>query len=433
MKQLIKGGNVVNPRGLSGTVDILVEDGKIAAIGKDLPAGGVTVIDAAGKLVLPGLVDMHVHLREPGFEYKETIESGTRAAVAGGIAHVACMPNTKPVIDCEAVVAYVLAQAKKAGYAKVHPVAAVTKDMKGKELTEFGALLSAGAAAFSDDGNPVRNDHLMRNALLYAKNFDALILSHCEQLELVDGGVINDGPTAVRLGLRGNTRAAEEVMIAREIILAQANDAKVHICHVSTEGGFDLIRHFKKRGVKVTCETCPHYFSLTDEACDGFNTNARVNPPLRTEADRRAAIAAIADGTVDAIVTDHAPHHIDDKQVEFDQAANGISGLETSLSLCYEYLVENKTISMDALVNLMSVNPAHILGLDAGELRVGGAADITVFDPNARWVVREKELYTKGKNSAWLGRQMHGKVCDCFIDGRHLLKDGVIAKEEPLC
>ncbi len=428
MKQLIYGGNVVNPGGISGHLDVLIEDGVITAIGKDLPREGAECIDASGKYVLPGLVDMHVHLREPGFEYKETILTGTKAAAAGGFAHVACMPNTKPPVDDEAAVQYIKAQAKKAGFAKVYPYAAITKGQKGQEISEFGMLMQSGAVGFTDDGNPVRNDHIMRNALLYAKNFDALLLSHCEQLELVDGGVMNEGFAATLAGLRGNTRAAEEVMIAREIILAKTYDTKVHICHVSTEFGFELVRFGKRSGVKVTCETCPHYFALTDDACIGYDTNTRMNPPLRTEADRKAALNAIADGTVDAIVTDHAPHHIDDKDVEFDQAANGISGLETSLCLGYMHLVQAGVITMEGLIRHMSVNPAKILGIDAGVLKVGGAADVTVFDSETVWTVDIDKLYTKGKNTPWKGQRMTGKVTDTFIDGRRVLKDGAIVE-----
>ncbi len=429
MKQLIFGGNVINPGGVSGYLDVLMEDGKVAAIQKDLPRDGAQCIDASGKYVLPGLVDMHVHLREPGYEYKETILSGTQAAAAGGFAHVACMPNTNPPVDSESVVQYIKSQAKIAGYAKVYPYATITKGQKGKELSEFGMLAQAGAVGFSDDGGPVQNDHIMRNALVYAKNFDVLLLSHCEQLELVDGGVMNEGFASTLAGLRGNTRAAEEVMIAREIILAKTYDAKVHICHVSTAYGFELVRSGKQNGVKVTCETCPHYFALTDDACIGFDTNTRVNPPLRTEADRQAALRAIADKTVDAIVTDHAPHHIDDKDVEFDQAANGISGLETSLSLGYMHLVQTGLIGMQELIRLMSVNPAQILKIDAGVIKAGAAADIAIFDPEMLWTVDAEKLYTKGKNSAWLGQRMTGKVTDMFIDGRQVLKNGQILED----
>ena len=429
MKRLIRGGEVVNPGGRGGRLDVLMQHGRIAAIGENLPQDGAEVFDATDKYVLPGLVDMHVHLREPGFEYKETIASGTRAAVGGGFAHVACMPNTDPPVDNEAIVKYILSKAKQAGYAKVYPIAAITKGLKGKELAEYGMLQAAGAVGFSDDGCPVRNDHVMRNALVYAKSFDALLLSHCEQLDLVDGGVMNEGLTAALAGLCGNTRAAEEVMIAREIILAQTYDTRVHICHVSTAGGLSMIRFAKQNGVNVTCETCPHYFTLTDEACLSYDTNMRVNPPLRTEADRLAVIEAIADGTVDAIVTDHAPHHPDDKQVEFARAANGISGLETSLALGYMMLVQTGKIGMSQLIALMSVKPASVLGINAGIIKPDGAADVTVFDPNVRWIVEADKLYTKGKNSAWLGMEMIGKVSDVFIDGRHVLKDTLIQED----
>ena len=423
MKILIHSGEVVNPGGASGRLDVLLEDGKVIKMAEHIVDDTAQQVDASGKYVFPGLLDMHVHLREPGFEYKETILSGTRAAVAGGFTAVACMPNTAPVIDSEDAVRRIYDRAAKAGYARVYPIAAITKGQKGQELTEMGFLQQAGAVGFSDDGNPVVSDLVMRNAMVYAKNFDALLLSHCENLTLVNGGAMNEGYASTMSGLRGNTRAAEETMIAREIILAQTYAGKVHICHVSTAYGFELVRQAKARGVRVTCETCPHYFTLTDEACMGFDTNTKMNPPLRTEADRQAAIAAIADGTVDAIVTDHAPHHIDDKDVEFDMAANGISGLETSLALGYMYLVQTGAMDVAHWVERMSVLPARILGVDMGVLHEGGRADVTVFDPQKQWTVRAEELQTKGKNTPYLGWELTGKASDVFVDGRHVVRD----------
>lgn len=423
MRILIHSGEVVNPGGASGRLDVLLEDGKVIKMAEHIVDDTAQQVDASGKYVFPGLLDMHVHLREPGFEYKETILSGTRAAVAGGFTAVACMPNTSPVIDSEDAVRRIYDKAAQAGYARVYPIAAITKGQKGQELTEMGFLQQAGAVGFSDDGNPVVSDLVMRNAMVYAKNFDALLLSHCENLPLVNGGAMNEGYASTMSGLRGNTRAAEETMIAREIILAQTYAGKVHICHVSTAYGFELVRQAKARGVQVTCETCPHYFTLTDEACMGFDTNTKMNPPLRTEADRQAAIAAIADGTVDAIVTDHAPHHIDDKDVEFDLAANGISGLETSLALGYMYLVQTGAMDVAHWVERMSVLPARILGVDMGVLHEGGRADVTVFDPQKQWTVRAEELQTKGKNTPYLGWELTGKASDVFVDGRHVVRD----------
>ena len=423
MRILIHSGEVVNPGGASGRLDVLLEDGKVIKMAEHIADDTAQQVDASGKYVFPGLLDMHVHLREPGFEYKETILSGTRAAVAGGFTAVACMPNTSPVIDSEDAVRRIYDRAAQAGYARVYPIAAITKGQKGQELTEMGFLQQAGAVGFSDDGNPVVSDLVMRNAMVYAKNFDALLLSHCENLTLVNGGAMNEGYASTMSGLRGNTRAAEETMIAREIILAQTYAGKVHICHVSTAYGFELVRQAKARGVRVTCETCPHYFTLTDEACMGFDTNTKMNPPLRTEADRQAAIAAIADGTVDAIVTDHAPHHIDDKDVEFDLAANGISGLETSLALGYMYLVQTGAMDVAHWVERMSVLPARILGVDMGVLHEGGRADVTVFDPQKQWTVRAEELQTKGKNTPYLGWELTGKASDVFVDGRHVVRD----------
>ena len=422
MKTLLKNGTVVNNNGMF-KADVLLDGEIISQVGENLTDDQAVVINAEGQYILPGLFDMHVHLREPGFTHKETIETGCKAAIAGGFTGIACMPNTNPVVDNEALVRDIRAKSDRLGYARVYPIAAATKGCKGKEITEYGCLLEAGAVAFSDDGRPVENDLVMRNALLYAKNFDAVICSHCEELSLVNDGAMNEGVIATFLGLRGNTRAAEEVMIAREIILAQTMDARVHICHVSTEYGFELVRQAKARGVRVTCETAPHYFALTDDACSDFDTNTKVNPPLREERDRQATLRAIADGTVDAIASDHAPHHLDDKLTEFDQAANGISGLETMLALSYEHLVKSGLIPMEKLVSLLSSAPSEILRVQENRIEAGARCDVVLFDPNKKWVVDPKLLYTKGKNSAWIGKELVGKVQHVWRDGVHVLAD----------
>ena len=423
MATWIQNGTIVTAEGqLQG--DILIENGVIAQMGQ-VTAPNADVIDAAGKLVLPGLVDMHCHLREPGFEYKEDIVSGSRAAVAGGFTSVACMPNTQPVCDDEGVLAYIRKRAQEVNLAKIYPIAAITKGLEGRELTEMGYLQKAGAVAFSDDGKPVASSLMMRNALLYAKNFDALLISHCEDLELVNNGAMNEGLSATITGLRGNTRAAEETMLAREIILAEAYQTRVHIAHVSTALGVELVRAAKRRGVQVTCETCPHYFSATEEACLTYDTNAKINPPLRTRADVEAIKAGLADGTIDAVATDHAPHHLDDKQVEFELAANGTSGLETALPLTYA-LVREGVLTWEQLIMRMAKAPAGILGIAGGTLAVGGCADITLFDPNEVWTVRPEELYTKGKNTLFAGWELTGRVTDVFVNGRQVVKGKVV-------
>lgn len=429
MKILIKNGHVVDPaNGRDGIADILTDNGVICDIGGNIDTEGfeLEVIDAKGLTVVPGLVDMHVHLREPGFEYKEDIESGTRAAAAGGVTSVACMPNTKPVTDNAAVITFIKERAKEAGYADVYPIGAVSKGLMGKELAEIGEMKFAGAAAISDDGMPVSESGLMRRAMEYSKMFDLRVISHCEDFGLADGGYMNEGPTATELGLRGISRAAEEVMVARDIIIAEAIGAPVHIAHVSTRGSVEIVRRAKARGVKVTCETCPHYFSLTDKACEGFNTNAKMNPPLRTPDDVAAIKAGLADSTIDCIVTDHAPHHPDEKNCEFANALNGIVGLETSLGLAIKELVKPGVLTMSELIEKMSLNPARILDIPKGELTVGKPADITIFDPDAEWTVDVSKFMSKSKNSPFDGWKLFGKPQYVILGGKMIVNQGVI-------
>ncbi len=412
---LITNGRIIDP---ANTVDcignLLIVDGRIAAPDTVLPAD-VEEIDAQGCWVLPGLIDMHVHLREPGEEYKEDIRSGTQAAAAGGFTAVACMPNTKPVNDNRAVTALILAQAKEAD-ARVYPIAAISKKSQGSTLTEFGELKANGVVAVSDDGLPVRDSQLMRRALEYADDHDLLVISHSEEPSL-SNGVMNEGIISTRLGLQGIPNAAESIMVYREIALAECLGKRVHIAHVSTAMSTDLIRSAKARGVQVTAETTPHYFTLTDEAVVGYNTNAKMSPPLRSEQDRQAIQQGLADGTFDAIATDHAPHSILEKEVEFDRAMNGIIGLETSLPLSLA-LVREGVINEQQLVELLSVNPARILGVAGGTLSVGTRADVTVIDPKIRFTYTEEQVVSKSRNSPFLGMQLQGRAVWTIMGGR---------------
>lgn len=429
MKILIKGGHIVDPvNNIDSVEDILVEDGVISEVGTgfEIEGVGMEVIDAEGMYVVPGLVDMHCHLRDPGQEYKEDIETGTRSAVAGGITSVACMPNTSPVADNEAVISYIINKAKEVGYVNVFPIGAISKGLEGKELAEIGAMRFAGAVAVSDDGRPVSDSGLMRRALIYADMFDMPVISHCEDISLANDGYMNEGETAAALGLRGISRAAEEVMAARDIIVAESENKRVHIAHVSTRGSVELVREAKKRGVKVTCETCPHYFTLTEKACEGFNTNAKMNPPLRTEDDVEAIKEGLKDGTIDCIVTDHAPHHIDEKRCEFANAKNGIIGFETSLGLGIKYLVKTGVLTMTQLIEKMSVNPSRILGISKGSLSVGKSADITVFNSDKEWTVDINALNSKSKNSPYDGWTLLGKPEYVIVGGKICVNQGEI-------
>lgn len=425
MSLLIKNGRVIDPaQNIDDTLDLLVEKGKVKEIGKGLKApAGAEVIDAKGCYVTPGLVDMHVHLRDPGIEYKEDIVTGTRAAAAGGFTSVACMPNTSPVNDSKTVTNYIIARAKSEGVVNVFPVGAITKGSKGESLAEMGELKEAGCVAVSDDGHPVANAELMRRALEYAKGMGIMVISHAEEKALVGEGVMNEGFVATELGLKGIPWAAEDVATSRDVYLAEFTDSPVHIAHVSTKGAIRIIRNAKARGVKVTCETAPHYFSLTDEAVRGYETNAKMNPPLRSADDVEEIKAGLKDGTIDAIATDHAPHHLDDKEIEFNLAQNGIIGLETSLPLSLK-LVDDKVLTLPALVERMSLNPSKILGIDRGTLKAGAVADITVIDPKAEWTVAAEKLSSKSKNSPWLGQKMKGAAAYTIVSGKVVYKRG---------
>ncbi len=394
-------------------VDILVENGCIKEIAPSIKGEG---IDLKGLTVFPGLVDMHVHLREPGFEKKEDVESGSKAAVKGGFTEICCMPNTRPVCDNKVVVSYIVNRAKEVNLCKVRPIGAITEGEKGENLAAIGGMKSAGAIALSDDGVSVINTSIMANAMMYASDFGLKCLCHCEDKSLVDGGVVNEGYYSTLTGLKGSIRAAEDIMIAREICLAESLSLPVHICHVSTYSGVQLIREAKARGVQVTAETCPHYFTLTDEAIKDFDTNTKVNPPLRAEKDRLAIIAGLKDGTLDCIVTDHAPHHADDKNVEYNYAAFGMSGLETSFALSYTALVKGGVLSLNELAEKISLAPRKILNLGGG-LKVGERADFTAVDLNEEWTIDPKDFLSKGKNTPFAGRKVFGKVKYTVVDG----------------
>jgi dihydroorotase len=424
---LIKGGRLVDPGNFDGPGDILVDDGKIVEIRQPgeknnrIPETGVRhpelkIIDADGKIVTPGLIDLHVHLREPGFEYKETIKTGCRAAAAGGFTAVCAMPNTNPVNDNRQVTEYILKKAAQCATTRVFPVAAISKGLEGKQLCDYGDLKDAGAVAVSDDGFPVMDSRLMRTSLEYARQYDLVVISHSEDLNLAAGGAMNEGELANRMGLAGIPNACESIMIMREIALAELTTIPVHIAHVSAKESVRVIRDAKSRGVPVTAETAPHYFTLTEDAVDGYNTKAKMNPPLRAREDRAAIREGLADGTIDIIATDHAPHSVSEKDVEFDKAPNGIIGLETSVSLSLQ-LVDDGVISVPQLVEKMSRRPAAILGLD-NSLKVGNVADITLIDPERGYTVDSAEFCSLGRNTPFEGWKLKGKAVLTMVGGK---------------
>jgi dihydroorotase len=418
---LIRGGTVIDPaNAVHAARDVLIRDNKIAAVA---PAGEITIngpvqaIDATACLVLPGLIDMHVHLREPGYEYKETIETGTRAAVAGGFTAVACMANTDPVNDSAAVTEYILERAQAVGLARVYPIGAVSKGLHGEELAEIGEMHRSGIVAVSDDGMPIMNGGLMRRALEYTAMFGLPVIVHEEDRSIAGEGVMHEGVWSLRLGLRGVPSAAEEAMIARDLALLDRTGGRLHVAHVSTAGAVEMIRAAKRRGAAVTAEVAPHHFTLTDAAVEGYNTHAKVNPPLRTPADVEAVRQGLADGTIDVIASDHAPHHRDGKEVEFDRALNGVIGLETSLALALRMAAEIQ-MPLDRLVAVMSLNPARILRVEGGTLSIGAAASVTVVDPERRWVVDAARFQSKGRNTPFDGMEMRGQAVATIVGGR---------------
>lgn len=416
---LITGGRVVDPsQEFDARVDLRIRDGRVAEIGERLEPGDERRIDASGLVVAPGLVDVHVHFREPGQEHKETIETGSRSAAAGGFTSVCCMPNTSPVNDSAATTKSILQRSREVGLVNVFPIGAITKGSAGAELAPIGGLARAGVVAISDDGQPVMNAQLMRRAMEYAAEIGIPVVDHCEDRDLAAGGVMNEGCCSARLGLRGINRVAEEVHVARDCLLAEITGAHVHIAHISTARSLDFVRDAKARGLRVTCEVTPHHFTLTEEAVGEFDTNAKMNPPLRTATDRDALLAGLADGTIDCIATDHAPHHADEKALEFDRAPFGIVGLETSLALGLTYLVETGRVSLSRLVELMSTAPARLFDLGRGTLATGAPADVVLFDPAARTVVAPGNFSSKGRNTPFGGHDLQGRVVATVLDGR---------------
>ncbi len=420
MNILISNGHIIDPANkVDGKLDLLISEGKIAKLGRpgSLSGNGAEVFDAAGKLVVPGLIDLHVHLREPGYEYKETIESGTVAAKAGGFTAVCCMPNTTPVNDSRSVTEFILSEAARVAAARVLPIGAITKGSRGEELSEIGELHDAGCVGISDDGRPVMSAAVMRRAMEYSKIFDLPVISHCEDASLSAKGVMNEGFVSTELGLRGIPNAAEDVMVARDIALAALTGARVHICHVSTAGAVRLVRDAKQRGVRVTAETCPHYFMLTEEAVRGYNTMAKMNPPLRTSEDVAEIKKGLKDGTIDVIATDHAPHGADEKAVEFDAAPFGIVGLETAVGLCLTLVAEG-ILTMTELIARMSTNPAKTIRHSGGTLSVGAEADITIIDPDQEWTVKASEFRSRSRNTPFEGWKLKGKAVGTIVGGR---------------
>jgi len=422
---LIRGGRVIDPANqLDEICDLWIEGDHIAGAGKFDGIADHT-IDAGGKIVCPGLIDMHVHLREPGQEWKEDIESGSRAAVAGGITSMCCMPNTGPHIDHAGVALQIIERARQVGLCHVHPIGAVTKNLDGKELTEMRELTRAGCVAFSDDGMPIWHAGVMRKALEYASSFGFMVIQHAEELALTKGGVINEGWVSTQLGVTGMPVEGEDSMIARDIMLARRVDARYHVAHISSKGAVDLVRAARAEGLKVSTEAAPHHFAMTEEEVLGFNADAKMSPPLRTEADRLAVIEGLRDGTIDVIATDHAPHHEDDKRCGLSCAAFGIVGLETMLPVSLQ-LVRDDVLSLSDMLAKMTSNPASLLGLDSGTLNIGAVADITVFDPEATWTVDRNKLVSKGKNTPWHGKEMIGQVTHTLKAGRLVYAEGKV-------
>ena len=419
MKLILAGGRILDPsRNLDREGDLVIEDGRIAGIVAAGSASGDDVRDVRGKLVTPGLIDIHVHLREPGFEYKEDIESGTRAAAAGGFTAVCCMPNTNPSIDSAAVVRQIIERAEEVGSARVYPIAALTKDMAGDQLCEIADLKAAGACAISDDAFPIESAETMRRGMEYCAQFGMVLMTHNEDKSLTQGGAMNEGYTSTVMGVPGIPRVAEDIAVARNILLAELTGCKLHLLHISTARTVDILRKAKARGIDVTGETAPHYWALTDSACEGYNTNAKMNPPLRTEEDNRGILEGLKDGSIDAIATDHAPHAPYEKEREFDQAPFGILGLETSFAVTYTTLVKPGILSLMDAVGKMSTVPARILGIPGGTLQDGAPADVSVFDLDAAWTVDPAKFRSKSRNSPFAGRELQGRCLFTVLGGR---------------
>lgn len=425
MKLLVKGGRVIDPAsGTDQIADVLIEDSKVLCIDSNLEADGV-VLDARGKIVCPGFIDIHVHLREPGFEYKEDIATGTRAAAAGGFTTICCMPNTNPVIDNAAVASFVRERGIKSGLINVLPIGAITKKQEGHELSEIAELVAAGCVALSDDGRPVTRSDIMRNALEYSKMFDLPVMSHCEELDLSQGGQMHEGYYSTIYGLKGIPAEAEEIMVARDILLARLTGARLHFCHISTAGSVELIRQAKQDGILVTCEVTPHHLTLTDEIIGSYDTDTKVNPPLRSQEHVEALWKALRDGTIDCIATDHAPHHLESKDCEYELAASGISGLETAIPVVMD-LVQRGILDIPTMVEKMTIGPAQVIGGNRGRLQAGAIADLTIIDPDIVHRVDPVRFYSKGKNTPYKGQELQGWAYATIVAGKIVAREGIV-------
>jgi dihydroorotase len=427
VRTLIKKGRILNPAtNLDVVADLLIEDDKVSKIAENIETEADEVIDAEGKWVTPGFIDLHVHLRDPGFEYKETIETGSRAAAAGGFTSICCMPNTNPVVDSEIMVEYINLRAARGAVVNVLPIGAITKGQKGEELAEIGKMAKAGACAISEDGKSVMNAGLLKTAMNYSKMFNIPVLSHCEDKALVGGGVMNAGVQSQIMGLKGISNDSEDVIAARDIILAENTGAKLHLCHVSTRGSVQLLREAHQRGVNVTAECCPHHFTLSDEAVTSYDANTKMNPPLRSKEDVEALRNALKDNTINVIATDHAPHSVDEKNCEYDKAAFGIVGLETAFALGETVLVEGGYLTPMGLIEKMTINPAKVLGIDKGDISEGKIADIAIIDPEAVYKIDASKFESKGKNTPFDGYEVKGKVLYTIVGGKTVFEKGTI-------
>ena len=423
---LLKGGRVIDPaQGLDATLDVMIAEGTIEEVGPRVQPRGAQVLDMKGLVVCPGFIDIHTHLREPGREDKETIATGTRAAAAGGFTAVCAMPNTDPVNDTAGITRAIVEKARAEGAVRVYPIGAITRGQQGEELAEYGDLKEAGCVAFSDDGMPVASARVMRRALEYAKAFGLAIIDHCEEPTLAEKACMNEGPVSTVLGLRGQPAAGEAIMVERDVLLAELTGGRVHVAHLSAAASVDAVRRGKARGVRVTAEATPHHLFLTDEAVreTGYDTNTKMNPPLRSEADREAVVAGLRDGTIDCVATDHAPHTVDDKKVEFDQAANGVVGLETAVALCLDRLVGAGLVELPHLVALLSANPARVLGLPGGTLAPGSPADLTVLDLAKKRQVDPSRFESRSRNTPFGGWILKGWPAMTIVGGRVAWKD----------
>lgn len=418
---LIKNGTIIDPsQQLEARRDLLIRDGRVEAIEENLRVKDAEVFDADGLIVAPGFIDLHAHLREPGFEYKETIESGARAAVAGGFTSVCCMPNTQPINDNSSVTSFIIERARAAGLANVFPLGAVTQGSKGEQLAEIGEMKRAGIVAISDDGKPINDANLMRRAMEYASGFDLAVVDHCEDSHISAGGVMHEGEYSALLGLKGINAAAEDLHVARDIMLAEATGARVHIAHLSTARAVEFVREAKQRGLPVSCEVTPHHFTLTDAEVHrrNYDTHTKMNPPLRPQADVEAVLEGLRDGTIDAIATDHAPHHANEKMLEYDRAPFGIIGLETAVSLALDRLAHRGVITLARMVDLLSCGPARVFKLDRGTLKIGAIADVTIFDPQQTIKVEAEQFHSKSRNTPFDGWELKGAQVATIVTGR---------------